>query len=268
VYFGMRALQGLFRKALQVPPGTRAWILQNGVSTEVPPGEYELESFFARLNNLLRDQHADIFISKSTPLALRFSFSDLPSAEFLPLQLDFSLTLKIEQIASFARHFMSAPGVVTRQDLQDLLAPSLRQIVAEFIAAQSLPEMAANPQLRLQLDERLHSSAKMQLSQYGLALVQVDSLQLQHEKLDAQRRAQGSMILLLDEKRQQLQAAKQFDELYDAQQWQQIQREREQIERNLQQQQQQLQAGNDAKHLQQELSLQQEERLQLSLIHI
>lgn len=262
VYFGMAQLQGVFRKALQVPIGTRAWVVQAGQSSEVPPGEYELESFFARLNNLLRDQRADILIAKSAPFSIAFSFSDLQTAEFLPLAIELTLNFKIDNLAAFARYFMSVPGVVTRQDLHSLLSNPLRQVLAEFIAAQALPEMASNRQLRLQLDEHLHSMLKLSIGQFGIALVQVDGLQLQHDKFDAQRHAQGSLLLVLDEKRQQLQHSKQFYELYDAQEWQRIQREREQIERDLQEQQLRQQASNDANNLQQELSLQQQERLQ------
>lgn len=262
VYFGVAQLQGIFRKALQVPIGTRAWVVQDAQSSEVPPGEYEIEGFFARLNNLLRDQRADILIAKSTPFSIAFHFDDLPTSEFLALTIDLTLNLKIDNLAGFARYFMSAPGVVTGQDLHALLSTPLRQVLAEFIGAQSLPEMANNSQLRLQLDEHLHSMLKLRIGQFGLALVQVDGLQLQHEKFDAQRQEQGSLQLVLDEKRQQMQHSKQFDELYDAQEWQRIQREREQIERDLQEQQMHQQASNDASHLQQELSLQQQERLQ------
>ena len=261
--FSIAQLQGVFRKALRVPFGSRALIIQNGQSTEVPCGEYELEGFFARLNNLLRDQAADVLITRQAPCVLQFSFDDLPSAEFLPLSCVFSCAIKIEQIAAFARHFMRAAGSIKRADLENLLAAPMRQVVAEFLASQALPEMAANPQLRLQLDERLQSMLKIRLAQYGLALLQVETLELRHDKFDAQRQKLGSLVLVLAEQRAQIALNKQFAELYDASEWQQIAAQRGQIERQLQQQQLQEQANSDAKLLSAEQQLQEQERLQV-----
>ena len=34
----------------------------------MPQGEYEIEGFFTRLNHLLRDQHAEILVTRTTAL--------------------------------------------------------------------------------------------------------------------------------------------------------------------------------------------------------
>ncbi|MEG0886270.1 MAG: hypothetical protein RSH52_34095, partial [Janthinobacterium sp.] len=43
-------------------------ILQADKATEVPQGEYEIEGFFTRLNHLLRNQNAEILITRTLPL--------------------------------------------------------------------------------------------------------------------------------------------------------------------------------------------------------
>ena len=225
VFFGVRELSGLFVKTLRVPATTRAYILQADKATEVPQGEYEIEGFFTRLNHLLRNQHAEILITRTAALPVEFDFDGLHSAEHLDVSARFSVSIKIEQVAAFAQHFMTMPGVVTTEHLRELLAPSVRQLAAEFVASQPIRDMAANRDLRAQLDERLQGALKMRLAQYGLAVVQVDTLVLRHDKFNANRDQVGSLYLVADERHAQLDHAKQLDQLYNDEEWQAIWRE-------------------------------------------
>ncbi|MEO7495170.1 MAG: SPFH domain-containing protein [Massilia sp.] len=225
VFFGVRALSGLFVKTLHVPVASRAYILQGDKATEVPQGEYQIETFFSRLNHLLRDQHAEILITRSGAMPLAFEFDDLHSAEHLRIAASLTVSVRIEQVPAFARHFMTIPGSVTDAHLVALLAPSVRQLAAEFVAARSMRDMAANPDLRAQLDERLQSALKLRLAQYGLAVVQVDTLGLRHDKYDANRERLGTLWLVADQGHVDLAHAKQLDQLYDDEQWRRIARE-------------------------------------------
>jgi hypothetical protein len=210
---------------LRVPATTRAYILQGDKATEVPQGEYEIEGFFTRLNHLLRNQHAEILITRSAAMPVEFDFDGLQTAEHLAVSARFVLSIRIEQVSAFAQHFMTMPGVVTTEHLRELLAPSVRQLAAEFIAGQPIRDMAANRDLRPQLDERLQGALKLRLAQYGLAVVQVDTLALRHDKYDANRARVGSLWLVADERRVQVEHAMQLDQLYNEQEWQAIWRE-------------------------------------------
>ena len=258
VFFGVRELSGLFVKILRVPATTRAYILQGGKATEVPQGEYEIEGFFTRLNHLLRNDHAEILITRSAALPVEFSFDDLQSAERLDIGVRLSVSVKVEQIAAFAQHFMTMPGTVTTSHLRELLAPSVRQLAAEFIAGQSLREMSRNADLRAQLDERLQGALKMRLAQYGLAVVQVDTLALRHDKFDAGRERVGTLWLVADERNVELEHAKQLDQLYNDEQWQRIWREEQEGRVRLRREE----LRQDDSVEQAELSLQNAERLQ------
>lgn len=222
VFFGVRELSGVFVKTLRVPASTRAYILQGDKATEVPQGEYEIEGFFTRLNHLLRDQHAEILITRMTALPVQFELHELPSAEHLKLSASVTVSVQIEQVPAFARHFMTMPGVVTTGQLHDLLLPSVRQVALEFTAAQSLRDMVANRELRAQFDERLQSALKMRLAQFGLAAVAVETLGLRHERFDANRERLGTLWLVADQRHLELQHARQLDELYSEEEWQRI----------------------------------------------
>lgn len=236
VFFGVRELSGIFVKTLHVPATARAYILQGEQATEVPQGEYEIEGFFTRLNNLLRDQHAEILVTRSGALPVEFSLAGLATCEHLPVDATLTLSLKIGNVAAFARHFMTMPGTIKDVHLRELIAPPLRQLAQEFIAARSLRDMTeqradqrgGRQQLRLELDQHLQGGLALLLSEYGLAVARVDTVALRHDRFDANRARIGTLWLAADEQRVRLEHAKQLDELYDEQEWTRIRREEQQ----------------------------------------
>ncbi|WP_028102421.1 SPFH domain-containing protein [Pseudoduganella violaceinigra] len=229
VYFGMRQLSGIFTKTLRVPASTRAYILQGDSATEVPPGDYELEGFFTRLANLLRDQQGEILITRTTPLPVEFNFTDLHSAESLKLAARFTVALQVEDVPAFARHFMTVPGSVTTLQLHELLAPSVRQVAAEFLGSRPIRDMASSTVLREQLNERLHNALRQRLAEFGLAVERVEVLALRHDKYDDNRERVGSLFLIADERQAQLEHVKQIDKLYDEEEWQAIWRQEQKM---------------------------------------
>ena len=227
VFFGVRELSGLFVKTLRVPATARGFILQGDKATEVPQGEYEIEGFFTRLNHLLRDQHAEILVTRTGALPVPFEFDDVPTCEHLDIALRFSVSVRIENVPAFARHFMTTPGTIGAGELRELLAHPVRQLALEFIGARSIREMAANGELRAQLDERLQGGLKVLLAGYGLAVTAVETFELRHDKYDANRARIGSLWLAADEQHVQLAHSRHLDELYTAEEWQRIKRSEE-----------------------------------------
>ena len=227
VFFGVRELSGLFVKTLRVPATARGFILQGDKATEVPQGEYEIEGFFTRLNHLLRDQHAEILVTRTGALAVPFEFDDIPTCEHLDIALRFSVSVRIENVPAFARHFMTLPGTIGAGELRELLSHPVRQLALEFIGARSIRELAANGELREQLDQRLQGGLRTLLAGYGLAVTAVETFELRHDKYDANRARIGSLWLATDEKHVQLAHSRQLDELYTAEEWQRIKRSEE-----------------------------------------
>jgi hypothetical protein len=225
VFFGVRALSGVFVKTLRVPATARAYILQGDSATEVPQGEYEIEGFFTRLNHLLRDQHAEILVTRSGALPVDFELDGLRSAEHLEVAAHLALAVRIESVPAFARHFMTMPGTVQSAHLRELLLSPVRQLASEFVAARSLREMAGERELRPQLDAHLQGGLAALLADYGLAIVRVETLALRHDRFDANRARIGSLWLAADEQRVKVEHARQLDELYTEDEWRRIARE-------------------------------------------
>ena len=228
VFFGVRALSGVFVKTLRVPATARAYILQGDQATEVPQGEYEIEGFFTRLNHLLRDQHAEILVTRSGALPVEFELDGLVSAEHLEVSARLALSVRIESVPAFARHFMTMPGTVKADHLRELLLQPVRQLAGEFVAARSLREMAGRRELRPELDQHLQGGLATLLADYGLAIVRVETLALRHDRFDANRARIGSLWLAVDEQRVKVEHARQLDELYTDDEWRRIAREESQ----------------------------------------
>ncbi|WP_371764048.1 hypothetical protein [Massilia sp.] len=228
VFFGVRALSGVFVKTLRVPATARAYILQGDQATEVPQGEYEIEGFFTRLNHLLRDQHAEILVTRSSALPVEFELDGLASAEHLEVSARLALSVRIESVPVFARHFMTMPGTVKADHLRELLLQPVRQLAGEFVAARSLREMAGQRELRPELDQHLQGGLATLLADYGLAIVRVETLALRHDRFDANRARIGSLWLAVDEQRVKVEHARQLDELYSDDEWRRIAREESQ----------------------------------------
>ncbi|SEO07733.1 hypothetical protein SAMN05428959_104534 [Duganella sp. CF517] len=258
VYFGVSALSGIFTKTLRVPATSRAYILQADKATEVPQGEYEIEGFFTRLNHLLRNQNAEILITRSAPLPVEFSFSDLQTAEHLKVSARFTVAIRIENVPAFAQHFMTVPGVVSTLHLHELLSPSVRQLAAEFVGGRSMRDMAQNADLRLQLDERLQAALKLRLAAYGLAVERVETAALRHDKFDHNRERIGTLWLVADERHVQLEHVKQLDQIYDEEEWQAIWREEQKMRSDFRR----AELRQDASVDKAELTLKESERLQ------
>jgi hypothetical protein len=228
VFFGVRALSGVFVKTLRVPATARAYILQGDQATEVPQGEYEIEGFFTRLNHLLRDQHAEILVTRSSALPVEFELDGLLSAEHLAVSARLSLSVRIESVPAFARHFMTMPGTVKADNLRELLQQPVRQLAGDFVAARSLRDMAGQRELRPELDQHLQGGLATLLADYGLAIVRVETLALRHDRFDANRARIGSLWLAVDEQRVKVEHARQLDELYSDDEWRRIAREESQ----------------------------------------
>lgn len=258
VYFGVSTLSGVFTKTLRVPATTRAYILQGDKATEVPQGEYEIEGFFTRLNHLLRNQHAEILITRSAALPVEFTFDDLHTAEHLKVAARLTVAIRIDNVPAFAQHFMTVPGVVGTVHLQELLSPSVRQLAAEFIGSRSMRDMAGNADLRLQLDERLQTALRQRLASYGLAVERVETAALRHDKFDHNRARIGTLWLVADERHVQLEHVKQLDQIYDEEEWQAIWREEQKLRSDFRR----AELRQDASVNKAELTLTESERVQ------
>lgn len=233
LFFSMSQSTSALAPRLQVPAGARLYFRIDEKFIEMPAGDDEAEGFFTRLKSLLQGKRMDLLIARHNAFAMECAFDDLHSAEFMKIAATFSLSVRIDNVDAFARQFMGAPGAVSCRQLQQILTPSIRHIALEFFGALSLRELQENAHLRQQLDARLLSALSADIAGYGLALTQVATLQVRHDKLCTEREQLGEKIgtlwLVVDGKRAQLEHGKRLDALYSIEEWQKIAHEEQQI---------------------------------------
>lgn len=218
VFFMSKNLKGLFSKPLRVPPGMRAWVLQDNEAKDLQEGEYTVEGLFDRLNSFFGGKHTEILITRNAALPINFIFEDILSAELLPVTVETKLFVRVakgeNELAAFRNHFMLRPGAIDESQLHDLLKDSVRQIIAETLGARRLEEMATQGGVREQVNRELIKGLQHRFKDYGLAFDQADTLSLRHDRFDNNRQLKGSMWLEYDEAKQRVEHNKSMAELY------------------------------------------------------
>jgi len=283
MYFGVRPLSSIARQDLHIPVSARAYVVQEGRFVELLAGDYINQDISSQLMGLQTDKAAEILLTRLNPFALLFAFEDLHTAEFLAIAAKFVISVKIADVPVFATHFMHAPGIITCQQLQQLLEPMVRQIAIEFLGAQSLRELQDNAHLRQQLDERLLSTLNQSIAQYGFVATQAVTREVRHDKLTNDREKLGEKIsslhLVIDGQRAQLEHSKLVDALYTNTEWQKIARQEEQIRLRYRHEEMRHQFGKDLSwlHMQGQVEsakkrlsrakLRQDENERLQIIH-
>lgn len=214
VFFMSSDLKGLFSKPLCVPSGTRAWMFQDNKIEEFPAGDYAVETLFDRFNTFFGGKQAEILITRNAALPVQFHFDDILSADMLPVTVDATISLGVGDSAAFRNHFMRRTGAVTAGQLSELLAETVRQIIADTIGARHLEEMHAQADLRQQTERQLIRGLQARFQEIGLAFAQIDQLSLRHERFDAERRLKATMWLDQEAARQHAEHGKTMAELY------------------------------------------------------
>ncbi|MFZ6768047.1 hypothetical protein ACO0LM_13380 [Undibacterium sp. Di26W] len=249
LFFGVHPLGSIARQGLHIPVSARAYVLQDSQIVELHAGDYVDKDIFGQLAGLQTEQAAEILLTRLNPFALLFSFDDLHTAEFLAIVAKFVVSVKIADVSAFAKHFMHAPGIITCQQLQQLLEPMVRQIAVEFLGAQSLRELQDNLHLRQQLDERLLSTLNQMIAQYGFVATQAVTREVRHDKLtdDREKISEkiGTLHLVIDGQRAQLEHSKRLDAIYTNSEWQKVAKQEEQIRLRYRREEMRQQFGKD-----------------------
>ena len=231
VYFKTNNLKGLFTKTLFVPAGMRAYVVQADQSEELGEGEHTTETLFARLNSFFQSPMGEVMIVRTDALPLTFSFKDLPSAELLDISAEVQLNVRIAQVAAFRRRFSLQDGAITTQTLADILAPQVRQVLAETLGPFGIKELAADTALRSKVQEALKDQLGVRLQDLGLQLMEVASLSLHHDQINAQKELTARLWLLRQEAQARAAHDKELGEMYDQQQWADIEKRTAELRR-------------------------------------
>lgn len=222
VYFKTRDLKGLFTKTLHVPPGMRAWVLQDSEVKQLEEGEYTTETLFQRLNSFFQSPHGEVLIARTDALPVEFTFDNIKSAELLDMQVQTTLQVAVGDVPAFRRGFMLADGAISTNNLQQLLAPAVRQIIAEEVGSKHIEDMLKDTSLRGQIDKALLTGLQKRFLDMGLKFSEVTAFTLRHEKLGQLQELQASLWLIRKDAQVQGEHELGISQIYDEKEWAKI----------------------------------------------
>lgn len=233
IFFAVESITKIAKEQFKIPARARAYILQGQRSVELFAGDYDSASLLAKTTHFAPNQPLEILVTRSLPFALHFNFEHLHTAEFLPMRASCLVRVKIDQITSFAQHFMSGPGSLTTLQLQDLFAASIRLSLQRWLSSQSLRSIEDQADLMTQLNAHLLTDLNQQLASYGFAATQATVQELRHDKLSSDREQISEQAisagLEIDAQRVELAQAKDKNSLYNEREWQRIAKQEEQV---------------------------------------
>lgn len=211
---------GFFSKKLIIEPGCRALVIEDGAFIgEVPAGSYTLESFAQRLRFWTKKQ-CTVILARAEDVPLDCLCNDLPTRENLLVEASLRLTVQMHDVALFLNNLLGARSGFSIADLRNSVLPVIRQAMWESVGRMSITELTG-PQVRRDLDAAIEQALGVALRRYGLGFGQVQTVSIKHARYDAQRQKLGEAWLLHEGIEQQ----RALDELYSADELQQIQRQ-------------------------------------------
>ncbi len=208
---------GMLSKVLIVPPGVRAVIIDGDqMLGEVPPGEYALQSVEDRLSFWKKRQSTAV-LTRMEDVALNLEFRQLPTEENLLVDVDLRLTLQVNDAVRFLHNFMGARDLISRSDLQEDLKPIVHRAIWDTIRKSSISDLS-KPGLANRLAEAVDESLQQSFIRYGLNFVDIQMVNVRHEKYDKLQQREGVLELI----RKGVEQKVQLDELYQDDELRQI----------------------------------------------
>lgn len=139
-------LEGMFSKRLEVRPGCRALIFQDGrLQGSVTAGEYTLDGFLSRINRLGRNKNLRAIVTREDELPVTFSFKDIPTREYLDLELELTLGVRLDQPEAFAGRLMGDRQTFRIEEMRSLMASQVRQALVEYMGHQGIAPVEGRP---------------------------------------------------------------------------------------------------------------------------
>ncbi|MFM7056153.1 MAG: hypothetical protein ACKO2P_04440 [Planctomycetota bacterium] len=187
---------GFFSKQLQIEPGMRAVIIDDGRQLgEVPPGTYTLSSFSNRLHDWWNQKQCDVIMVRGEDQMFEITSAPVLTADFLSVQFRTRVAVQLRDVMIFHQKLMGSAPDYAREQLLEVLAPLLSQFIGSFVNGMTIDQLRA-PDTWQRLDACLENNLQICLQLYGLSFSQVLTLSIVHPEYDAQLQRRGDTVLM------------------------------------------------------------------------
>lgn len=180
-------VEGFFRRAVTVEPGTNAILIQAGRSLGVmPPGQYTLDTLLSRIG-LSREQPITAILVDVGDTNLQFSLTDLYTSDPIRIAIDFEIVLQLHNPVLFLTNLMRSQRNYSIDQLRGFLAPEIDNAAREYVRTRRIEELNSSVQAKRDIELDVEAHINRTLEETGLRLVHVRSLNYRSEKFDATR---------------------------------------------------------------------------------
>lgn len=208
---------GFFSGQLIVEPGTRAWIVDEGLlAGEVPAGAYTLETFSQRLK-FWKQRQCTAIITRQEDVRLTVVCDNIPTAESLLVRVHVRLTVQMADVALFLSNLMGARSAFTIGDLRQAISPFLADSIRSVLSQQPITELL-QPAVTQALDAAMDQHVSLALRRYGLRFSQVQTIGIAHSRYNEYQQKEGEIWLMNLEHGQ----TQKLDALYHEQELQRV----------------------------------------------
>ena len=137
-------VEGFFSKKLTIESGTRVLFMEHGQMVgEVPPGEYNLQGVMDRLRFWTKKSTV-VVLTKGEPVPFELQCAGLPTRDDIEVEVSLRVCVQMEDVALFLKNMMGGRSAITKNDLQRVILPIVRQAVYDAVRRLSIVEVTGD----------------------------------------------------------------------------------------------------------------------------
>lgn len=199
-------------RTLIIEPGTRALVIDNGyVAAQLRGGAYTLESFTERLQ-FWQNRQVTVFLTREEDIPLEMWVADAPCLDSVCFNVRYRWTIQIQEVGRFLDNLLGARNEIAITELSDLLKPIANQTVISTIGRLDY-ESVRGPGFINLLSDGMRSQLATRLTRYGLALTDLQSVDVQSDVDELGERRGEQWLRAREVQLQRAAAAVETDEL-------------------------------------------------------
>ena len=203
-------LPGLLNKSLTVQEGQAALLLLGGrLDTTLGPGKHIIGNILTA-----QGQDASVVLFRSSDVAVDLSVPRIFTSDPLPLNLDFKLTVKIDQPLPLWTNLAGGANSYSTHHLTGSLFPLVEEACENFFKSRPIRELDAHRSIGQELQLALTSHMEQALARWGLRVVAVQGVNVQCEAWDEITQSRTEYFVTASEEWAGLEGRKRLFDVY------------------------------------------------------
>jgi hypothetical protein len=233
----IETLGGVFQKGVVVEPGCRALLIVDGAyAGTLDPGAYTEGGLLARLRHLDLTRSATAILVDVGEIELRFTFPNLVTQDPIPIEVDCTLVVQVDDPLLFLTNVMKGRPSLAREEIVRRFGAEIQNALQEAIGRRTVEELNTDLALKQQFELAVGEHLRRTFSRGGFGFVQFRTVAYRYPGFDRVRGIRQDAYLQVSEHEARLAGRKRLFDVYDREQLQAIVEETRKLERQVAQQ--------------------------------